>query len=99
MVDFRKKVELAYTIAVQELENRKRGIDGESTEAELEQVIIPEMQELMVIVDRKQLPPKEKRYLKSFANAFRVWDWDMNHPTQLFMLLSELNSEYKNIGI
>ena len=33
------------------------------------------------------------------TNIYLVWGWNMNTPTELFTLLTELNNEYKNIDI
>lgn len=50
-----------------------------------------------MILNSGQLPVKEQRYLYSFANAFKVWGWNIQKPTEIFILLTELNNEYKNI--
>lgn len=49
------------------------------------------------MVNKYQLPPKGERYLNSFACAFTIWGWDMQKPTEIFILLTELNNEYKNL--
>ena len=94
---FREKVLQAIRICNAELENRKRGVSGESTEEELNNVILPELNRLLVMIDNKHFPPKEERYLNSFAHAFTVWGWNMQKPTELFVLLTELNNEFKKI--
>lgn len=53
---------------------RKKGILGESTQDQLETVILSELEQLLKIVDDNTLPIKDQRYLISFANAFTVWD-------------------------
>ena len=97
MNTFRTKVVQAIRICNEELEDRKQGIPGESTEDELDHIILPELNQLLVMIDDKQLPPKEERYLHSFAHAFTVWGWNMQRPTKLFVLLTELNNEFKKI--
>lgn len=94
---FREKVLQAIRICNEELENRKRGVSGESTEEELKNVILPELNRLLGMIDNRQFPPQEERYLNSFAHAFTVWGWNMQKPTQLFVLLTELNKEFKKI--
>jgi len=77
-----------------EIDNRKKGIKGESTIEQLECVVLPELNSLLQKINDGKLPIKENRYLNSFANAFRVWGWDMENPTELFIKLTELNNNY-----
>lgn len=96
MRKFNRKVHKALELAYNELNNRCAGIEGEATERQLREVIIPELEGLLE-VKRYNMVPAEKRYLKSFAFAFKVWGWNMNSPTELFLILNELNSEYKKL--
>jgi len=50
------------------------------------------------MTDKKGFPPKEERFLVSFANAFTVWGWNIQNPTKLFIMLTELNEKYKTLG-
>lgn len=61
-------------------------MEGESSSEQLKEVILPELKEVLSVIDNRQLPPSEERYLNSFANAFTVWGWDMQNPTELFLL-------------
>lgn len=95
MENFKNKIIKAITICNIELTNRRNNIQGESTKEQLEKVIIPELNQLLEVINAQILPPKEQRFLNSFANAFSVWGWNMQNPTKLFVLLTELNNEYK----
>ncbi len=97
MDDFIKKIEYTHSLCVSELNNRKLGITGEATIQQLEETIIPELECLINKLKTYSLPPKEQRYLISFANAFTVWGWNMNKPTELFIMLTELNEDYKKL--
>lgn len=97
MDEFREKILRAIKLCNEELVNRKEGMLGESTEEQLKNIILPELTQLLTMLNRNQLPAKEQRYLNSFANAFTVWGWNMQEPTEIFVLLTELNNEYKNI--
>lgn len=99
MDKFREKILRAIKLCNEELENRKKGVLGESTEEQLKNVILPELTQLLTMLNSNQLPAKEQRYLNSFANAFTVWGWNMQEPTEIFVLLKELNNEYKNIKV
>lgn len=94
---FKKKIIKCIHLCNVELYNRKEGIEGESSVEQIEDVILPELNQLIIKIDSGQLPPVSERYLLSFANAFRVWGWDLQKPTKLFSLLLELNDTYKKI--
>lgn len=99
MDKFKEKILRAIKLCNEELENRKNGVLGESTEEQLKNIILPELTQLLTMLNSNQLPAKKQRYLNSFANAFTVWGWNMQEPTEIFVLLTELNNEYKNIKI
>lgn len=97
MDKFKEKVLRTIELCSNELQHRKEGILGESTEEQLEKTILPELKQLLELTENNQLPSKQQRYLNSFANAFTVWGWNMQTPTEIFVLLTELNNEYKKI--
>lgn len=97
MEDFKEKLLRAIKLCNIELANRKSGINGESTEEQLEGIIIPELNQVLDKIKNNHLPPKGERYLNSFANAFTVWGWNMQTPTEIFALLAELNNTYKSL--
>ncbi len=99
MDKFKEKILRVIKLCKEELENRKNGVFGESTEDQLKNIILPELTQLLTMLNSNQIPVKEQRYLNSFANAFTVWGWNMQEPTELFVLLTELNNEYKNIKV
>ncbi len=96
MDKFQSKILRTIELCNIELQNRKEGILGESTEEQLEGTILPELHQLLELINNNQLPSKQQRYLNSFANAFTVWGWNMQKPTEIFVLLTELHNEYKN---
>lgn len=97
MDKFNYKLEKIIKICEEEIEKRKNDIYGESTLEQLERVVLPEMYQLCDLIKVKNLPNKEERFIKSFANAFTIWGWNMKNPTKLFILLKELNDEYKEL--
>ncbi len=99
MKKFKEKILKTIKLCNDELANRKNGVPGESTEEQLEKCILPELTQLLERIYSNQIPAKEQRYLNSFANAFTVWGWNMQEPTELFVLLTELNNEYKNMNM
>lgn len=97
MEKYKRKIIKIIKICDNELQNRKAGILGESTEEQLKGTILPELYRLLELINNNQLPPVQERYLESFANAFTVWGWNMQKPTEIFKLLAELNSDYKKL--
>lgn len=97
--DFRADTANLIQICRRELVNRKNGVNGESTVKQIEEVILPELNILLHKLNDNNLPPLENRYLNSFANAFTIWGWNMECPTELFVKLTELNNNYKRVQI
>ena len=94
---FRDDVKNLIKICTLEVQHRKAGIKGESTIEQIENAILPELNQLLTKIDNNQLPPLSERYLLSFANAFKVWGWDMNQPTEIFVKLANINNNYSKI--
>ena len=97
MKKFRQNVQEAVDLCNIEIKNRKMGIKGESTIAQLENTILPELEELAKLAKSGRFPAKGTRFLSSFAHAFTIWGWNMQEPTELFVKLSQLNNQYKEI--
>ncbi|MEN6312660.1 MAG: hypothetical protein ABFD25_00270 [Clostridiaceae bacterium] len=97
IMSFRNNIGICISLCEQELQNRKKGIKGESSIEQIEDTILPELNQLLKKIDYGQLPPKPERYLLSFANAFKVWGWNMQQPTELFVQLVKLDDAYKKI--
>jgi hypothetical protein len=89
-------------LAENELHDRESGIPGESTISQLKDWIIPEMEQLIENEDNNTpLPysPYGGRWIVSFGSAFGMtWSWDINHSTELFDRLRELDHYYKKLG-
>ncbi len=94
---FRERLLRAINLAKIELEDRKSGIEGESTIEQLESVVLPELNDILRMIDNNLPLPWENRYLYSFACAFKVWGWDMQRPTALYSALTVLNKSYKKL--
>ena len=97
MEKFKQNALKAIQLCNEEIEKRNAGIEGESSQKQLEEVILPELNAIVDLLENNQLPSRESRYLNSFAHAFKVWGWDMREPTELFLLLTELNDQYKEL--
>lgn len=94
--EFINKLNKAYNLCLTEIDKRKNGIDGEASKQQLK-IIITELKRIKEMAEENKLPLIENRYFVSFALAFTVWGWNMNEPSELFLLLAELNNDYKNV--
>lgn len=88
----------ALKLCENELANRKNGIAGESTVEQLEEVVIPELKQVLYrITSDDGLPAKEQRTLRFLSDARVYWAWNTRNPTELFALLLEVNDEYSQL--
>lgn len=97
---FTKDLQDCLVLAKKELNDRKKGIDGESTIDQIENYIIPDLTNILSNIDNdKPLPPNSQRdrYINSFGYAFKVWGWDMIHPTELYLRLLRLDENYRKL--
>ena len=62
MNEFIKDVLECKEISLNELNQRRSGIEGESTIEQIENVIVPELEEIIRMINESKLPPKEERY-------------------------------------
>ena len=98
--DFVHDIKDCLKLAENELHDRKNGKQGESTIDQLENYIMPDLANLLEkIINKESLPPntQQDRYLASFGYAFRVWDWDMAVPSELYLKLLKIHENYRKI--
>ncbi len=95
---FKRKLDECIALAEKELLERMNKNFGESTEEQLKEVIIPELDKLKKQLENGELKVKCSGYLQSFAYAFKDWCWDMQNPTELYRCITALNELYKEIG-
>lgn len=70
------------------------GYPGEATQMQVEEYILPEMKELEQKILQDDIP--ENRYVNSFGNAFKCWNWDMRAASELYLALLELHQAYES---
>ena len=97
---FLQDIQECLDLAKLELHNRKNGIQGESSIEQLEDYIMPDLKELQLKINNEiPLPPnnQQERYLMSFGYAFKVWGWDMQNPTELYLKLLYIHEKYREL--
>lgn len=73
------------------------GYQGEATQMQIERFILPEMYELKYKVMSGNVPNnRNDRYILAFGSAFKVWGWDMENPTDLYLALLHLHTAYQS---
>lgn len=97
IVKLQNDVSKALKLCEAELANRRNGIPGESTEEQLKEVVIPELQQILSQIADSEFPEKEKRTLHFLSDARVYWGWNTWNPTELFALLIEVNEEYNQL--
>jgi hypothetical protein len=98
--DFVRDIKHALHLAKIELRQRKNGQKGRSTIGQLERFVIPDLENLLSkIRSGENFPPntQQDRYLASFGNAFREWDWDMVNPSPLYLQLLRIHENYRKL--
>lgn len=94
IVKLQNDVTRALKLCETELADRRNGISGESTEEQLNDVVIPELKRILSQIADSQFPEKEQRTLRFLSDAKVYWGWNTRNPTELFALLTEVNDEY-----
>ena len=94
---FKHDIEEVITVCHEEIEAINRGEQREATVSQIEQYIIPEMEQLLEMIELGTLPKPAKygsRYLKSTQEVLRSWSWDINKDEKLIDLLGWLDTNY-----
>lgn len=81
-------------------EEKAAGYPGEATKDQVEGCVIPDLLSFRQKVVDGDVFPKDPvdRWLVSFANAFKAWNWNMNDPTKLYIALARLHNAYRTYG-
>ena len=95
-IDFKQDVEEILSICQEELKEIAKGNSRQATVEQIERTIIPEMRELLKMIEANTLPPKGQRWLLSSANITRGWNWDIRSKDKLVKKLPVLNTKYRH---
>lgn len=81
-------------------EERAAGYSREATQHQVEDDIIPDLTLFRQRVVAREDFPKAPvdRWVPSFANAFKVWNWRMEDATELYLALARLHNAYHTYG-
>ena len=81
-------------------EERATGYSREATQQQVEDYIIPDLASFRQrVVDGEEFPKEPvNRWVPSFANAFKCWNWRMEDATELYLALASLHNAYHTYG-
>lgn len=69
--------------------------DDECTSRQITEVVIPDMIDLSRRAITGNVPKSCERFSSAFAHAFKLWGWNMNEPSELYLLLLKIDRLYK----
>ena len=94
--DFKRDVKEILAICEEDLQAIAAGEHREATVEQIEGTIIPEMNQLLEIIERNEIPPRgqNKRWILSAAYITRSWNWDIWSEEKLVRKLPVLATNY-----
>ncbi|NLD48269.1 MAG: hypothetical protein GX660_13930 [Clostridiaceae bacterium] len=95
IADFTKDIEKILSICQEDLRDISMGKKKQATADQIEKTIIPEMNNLLKMIEKGEIPPKEQRWITSSAYITRGWNWDIWSKDKLNILLPELDDKYR----
>ena len=95
LLDFKKDIEEILSICQEDLLDISMGKVKQATADQIEKTIIPEMKNLLKMIEEKKLPPKGQRWITSAAYITRGWNWDIWSNDKLNIKLPELDNKYR----
>jgi hypothetical protein len=75
-----------------ELQRTKNSIHDEIYRGQIQQVVLPELHQIIEYIKNNQLASKGNKYLLSFGYALKVWNWDMWKPMRLYLQLLAIHN-------
>ena len=94
--DFKKDIEEILAICQDELHDIANGKANQATKEQIEGTIIPEMNTLLEIIKKDDIPPKNQRWILSTAYITRGWNWDIQNCGILAKKLAQLDNKYRD---
>ena len=93
--DMKKDINQILALCKMELNKISNGEYTEATKEQIENHIIPEMEQLIDVLRLDKIPPKGERWLLSVAYITRGWNWNINNCSELAGSLALLDNKYR----
>jgi len=93
--DFKEDINEILFICQKDLHALFVGQVRQATKEQIEGTIIPEMNKLLEMIEKNEIPAKNQRWILSAAYITRGWNWDVWSEDKLNKKLPELDSKYR----
>ena len=93
--DLKKDINEILTICKEDLNALLAGQARQATKEQIEGSIIPEMNKLLEMIEKNEIPAKSQRWIISAAYITRGWNWDIWSEDKLNHKLPELDNKYR----
>ncbi|MFA5528797.1 MAG: hypothetical protein WC996_09330 [Peptostreptococcales bacterium] len=93
--DFIDDIKEILAICKEELRDISKGKPNQATKEQIEGTIIPEMNNLLEMIQKNEMPPKDQRWILSAAYITRGWNWDIWSEDRLTTKLPQLDDKYR----
>jgi len=93
--DFEKDIKEILSICQEDLHAISIGEKRQATKEQIEGTIIPEMNKLLELIKKDEIPLKNQRWILSTAYITRGWNWDIRICGLLAKRLAELDEKYR----
>ena len=93
--NFKEDIQEILTICQEDLHAILNGKTRQATKEQIEKTIIPEMNKLLEMIEKNEIPEKKQRWILSAAYITRGWNWDIWSEDKLNHKLPELDNNYR----
>jgi hypothetical protein len=94
-IDFKNDVEKILSICQEDLQALSIGQGRQASKEQIEGTIIPEMSSFLEMIEKKEIPSKNQRWIISTAYITRGWNWDIQNCGELAIKLAQLDDKYR----
>lgn len=95
LLDFKKDIKEILSICQEDLHALSIGQERQATKEQIEETIIPEMNSLIEMIKKNEIPRKNQRWILSTAYITRGWNWDIRNCGMLARKLAQLDNKYR----
>lgn len=95
LLDFKNDIKEILLLCQEDLHDISMGRAKQATAEQIENTIIPEMEDLLRMIEEGKIPPKDQRWIASAAYITRGWNWDIWSDDKLNVKLPELDNKYR----
>ncbi|MCL2136991.1 MAG: hypothetical protein FWH40_05670 [Coriobacteriia bacterium] len=95
--DFKRDIEEVLVACQEEIQAIQSGEKRDATVWQIEEYIIPEMEDLLEKIKTGSLPEKKSRYISAAQQIMKNWSWDIRSDEKLTDLIGWLDTNYHRL--